>query len=154
VSSSLEHIKALMCEVPQFDQLDNDELDILGRNVSYRRVPQGMVLCREGTVGDALFYVVDGKIEIKKESMDGRQTVLAQFNKGSTVGEMSLIEESARSATAVAMEDVELLILTRDHFEKIIEQYPYIGLKILRNIAKSLSNRLRHTSGRFADVFK
>jgi len=148
------HIKALMCEVPQFDMLTPEELDTLSRHVISRHVPSGMVLCKEGAMGDSLFYITEGKIEIRKESFDGRQTILAQFHKGSTVGEMSLIEESPRSATATAIEDIELLILSRESFEKLLAESPQIGVKILRNIAKSLSNRLRHTSGRFADVFK
>lgn len=149
-----DEIKAMMCDVPQFDQLTNDELDALSHHVLYRRVPPGMVLCKEGSVGDSLFYVIEGRIEIKKETMDGRQTVLAQFNKGSTVGEMSLVEESPRSATAIALDEAEILILSRDNFERILKESPQVGVKILRNIAKSLSTRLRHTSGRFADVFK
>jgi len=154
MSDLYEHIKALMLEVPQFDMLSNEELDTLSHHVFHRRVPKGMVLCREGAVGDSLFYIVEGRIEIKKESFDGRQTVLAHFGKGSTVGEMSLVEESARSATATAIEDTELLILSRENFERMLADQPSIGVKVLRNIAKSLSTRLRHTSGRFADVFK
>ncbi len=154
MSAQYDYIKTLMCEVPQFDLLTPDELDILSRHIENKKVPKGMVLCKEGAVGDSLFYIIEGKIEIKKEATDGRQTVLAQFHKGSTVGEMSLVEESPRSATATALEDVELLILTREKFEKILSDEPPVGVKILRNIARSLSTRLRHTSGRFADLFK
>jgi CRP-like cAMP-binding protein len=67
---------------------------------------------------------------------------------------MSLVEDSPRSATATAIEDVEILILTRTGFETLLATHPQIGVKILRNVAKSLSKRLRFTSGRFADVFK
>lgn len=154
MDSSREHIKALMCEVPQFDQLNAAEIDILSQYIEKENASSGMVLCKEGSMGNSLFYIVKGKIEIKKEATDGRQTVMAQFNKGSTVGEMSLIEDTPRSATATALEDVELLVLTHVNFEKILEINPAIGIKILRNIAKSISTRLRHTSGRFADLFK
>ncbi len=149
-----EYIKGLMCEVPQFDQLTADELDALSNMVFCQRIPAGTVLTKEGTRGDSLFYIVNGRIEIKKESVDGRQTVLARFNKGASVGEMSLIEESPRSATAVALDDVEILILTRQSFDTLLERNPQVGIKILKNIAKSLSTRLRYTSGRFADVFR
>jgi CRP-like cAMP-binding protein len=149
-----DYIKGLMCEVPQFDQLSADELDILSNHVFCQRIPSGTVLTKEGTRGDSLFYIVNGRIEIKKESVDGRQTVLARFNKGASVGEMSLIEESPRSATAIALDDVEILILTRQNFEHILDNTPQVGIKILKNIAKSLSTRLRYTSGRFADVFR
>ncbi len=154
MSIDYEYIKTVMCEVPQFDQLTPEELNTLSKHVTHRNVPAGTVLCKEGSLGDSLYYVVEGKIEIRKESVDGRQTVLARFNKGGSVGEMSLVENSPRSATATAVEDVELLILRRDSFEKILESAPHIGIKILKNISLSLSTRLRHTSGRFADIFK
>lgn len=149
-----EYIKTLMCEVPEFDHLDGDEIDLLSRHIFHRHVTTGTVLCKEGSVGDSLYYLINGRIEIKKESVDGRQAVLARFGKGSSVGEMSLVEDSPRSATATAIEDVEILILTRAGFETLLATHPQIGVKILRNIAKSLSKRLRFTSGRFADVFR
>jgi len=154
MSGQDEYIKTLMCEVPQFDQLTTEELDVLAKHVFRQKAAKGTVLCKEGNQGDSLFFIISGIIEIKKESIDGRQTVLARFNKGASVGEMSLIENSPRSATAVVIEDSELLILTTDNFERLVDSSPQVGIKILRNIAKSLSVRLRHTSGRFADVFK
>lgn len=154
MSEQEEYIKTLMCEVPQFDQLTSEELDILCKHVYYQQAAVGTILCKEGNQGDSLFYIVDGVIEIRKESIDGRQTVLARFNKGASVGEMSLIENSPRSATATVIKDAELLILTTDNFERLLKSSPQVGIKILRNIAKSLSMRLRHTSGRFADIFK
>ncbi|MBF0291254.1 MAG: cyclic nucleotide-binding domain-containing protein [Nitrospinae bacterium] len=149
-----EYIKTLMCEVPEFDQLDSDEIDMLSRHIFHRQVSAGTTLCKEGSAGDSLFYIINGRIEIKKESVDGRQAILARFGKGSSVGEMSLVEDSPRSATATAIEDVEILILTRSGFETLLTTHPQIGVKVLRNVAKSLSKRLRFTSGRFADVFR
>lgn len=146
--------KKLLSEVPQFDHLTEEELDILSKSVYHRVVPEGSVLAKEGSPGDSLYYIIKGKIEIYKEALDGRQTILARFNQGASVGEMSLIEDAPRSATATAIEESEFLILTKDNFERLVEAHPAIGIKVVKNIAKSLSTRLRYTSGRFADVFK
>lgn len=148
-------LKTLMCEIPQFDKLDGDEFDIMATHVKYLKIPAGTTLVEEGDVGDALFYIIEGKIEIKKEAMSGRQAVLAHFSKGASVGEMALIEEdSIRSATATAIEDSEVLILTREKFNELKEKFPEMAIKILQNIAASIGARLRHTSGRFADIFQ
>lgn len=148
-------IKALMCEVPHFDTLENEELEVMAEHVKFVMVEKNAQVIKEGSVGDSLFYVVAGLIEIKKEALDGRQTVLAKFSKGSTLGEMAIVEKSvARSATATALEVSELLILTRESFDELSETHPRIALKIAKNIAGMLSQRLRHTSGRFADVFQ
>ena len=122
--------------------------------VTYRKVAAGTILTREGNRGDSLFYIIAGRIEIQKESVDGKHTVMARFNKGASVGEMSLVEDSPRSATAIALDDVELLIITKKDFDALIEDHPLIGLTIVRNIARALSTRLRYTSGRFADMIR
>lgn len=147
-------LKALMCEIPQFDRLSTDEIDSLSRYVEYVEMSAGSTMIREGTPGDSLFYIVDGLVEIKKESEDGQQVVVAHFKNGSSLGEIGLIEEkSKRSATAVVMQDSQFLTLSRESFLKIIDTEPKLAIKILLNITLSLASRLRYTSGRFADVF-
>lgn len=148
-------LKVLMCEIPQFDKLDSEELDIMATHVQYRKIPKGTILVEEGAFGNALFYIINGKIEIRKEALSGHQAVLAQFSKGASVGEMALIEErSQRSATATAIEDSEVLILKREKFNELKENYPKMALKIMQNIASAIGSRLRYTSGRFADIFQ
>ncbi|GMT42733.1 MAG: hypothetical protein IEMM0002_1144 [bacterium] len=148
-------IKTLMCEVPHFDMLDKNELEIMADHIDYMKVDKGNTLVKEGSVGDSLFYVIRGLIEIQKEALDGRQTVLARFSKGATVGEMAIVEKAVtRSATATSLERSELLVLTRKSFDELAKSHPTVALKIVQNIAGMLSQRLRYTSGRFADVFQ
>jgi CRP/FNR family cyclic AMP-dependent transcriptional regulator len=63
-----------------------------------------------------------------------------------------LESEGRRSATATALEDCELLSLSRKDFDEMITGYPRIGVAILRGVGKMLAERLRNTSGRFADL--
>ncbi|MBI3813595.1 MAG: cyclic nucleotide-binding domain-containing protein [Nitrospinae bacterium] len=121
--------------------------------MNYQKADKGTALFKEGSIGKTLYLIVNGKVEIKKESLSGNQTVLAQYGKGASIGEMSLIDEAPRSATATVIEDTELLMLNKDKFDEILERYPEIGIKILKNVTKQISMRLRHTSGRFADIF-
>ncbi len=144
-----------MCEVPQFDKLDSGEIEIMANHVEYRKMPAGATLLEEGSPGDSLYYVVGGLIEIRKEAMDGTQTILSQFTKGAAIGEMGLIEkDSKRSATAKVIKEAEFLVLSRKNFNDIIERHPKVAIKVLLSIASTIASRLRHTSGRFADIFK
>ncbi len=87
--------------------------------------------------------------------MDGTQTILSQFTKGAAIGEMGLIDmNSKRSATAKVIKESEFLVFLRKNFNDIIEKYPKVAIKILLSIAYTIASRLRHTSGRFADIFK
>lgn len=148
------YIKSLMTEVPQFDRLSPEELDIVADYVDTLEAPAGAVLTKEGDSGDSLFYIITGRIQVSKDSNDDTQTVLARFNRGAAIGEMSLIDDTPRSATAIALDDVELLMLPRSGFDELVAKHPPIAIKILKNIAHSLSTRLRYTSGRFTDMFR
>ncbi len=153
MAKNIELIKTLIDDIPQLGYLNKEELDILSLHMNYQKADKGTALFKEGSIGKTLYLIVSGKVEIKKESLSGNQTVLAQYGKGASIGEMSLIDEAPRSATATVVEDTELLMLNKDKFDEILDKYPDIGIKILKNVTKQISMRLRHTSGRFADVF-
>jgi len=65
---------------------------------------------------------------------------------------MSLVDDYPRSATVVAIEPSELLILTKKNMDNIAKERPGIGLKIYKGLAKMLSLRLRDATGRFAEL--
>lgn len=149
----IEQKKALMLEIPIFDLLKGDEYDVVAERIDYAKIKKGDLLIKEGQGGNTLYYLVNGTVEIRKESLDGKQALLSQFSRGSIVGEQALLEiEARRSATAVAIEDCELLSLTRHNFEEMVASSPRIGVAILKGVGKILSERLRTTSGRFADL--
>lgn len=148
-----EEIIALMCEIPQLDKLNIDEMQVVAGLMEYKKVEENTMLVKEGGMGDSLFYIVEGQIEIKKENLESQQAILARFGKGAAVGEMALVEDhSIRSATATTLKETELLVLSRESFDTIVDNYPKIAIKVLKNIATMLSARLRYTSGRFADI--
>ncbi len=145
-------IKTMMCEIPMFDLLKPDELTLMASFLEYRRVPPKTVLMKEGTPGDSVIFIVAGKVDIRKEAMDGSIQVISTLGKGTTVGEMSLVQDNPlRAADAVSSEEAEVLYLTRGNFEKVIQKNPPAAIRILRNIASTLSQRLSHLSGRYAD---
>ena len=79
---------------------------------------------------------------------------IASLAKGAVFGEMSLIDGSPRSASIIANEDAILLVLTKDKFFYLMDHAPRLGLKLVLKIAKSLSLRLRQTSGVLIDYLE
>jgi len=145
----IEHI---LSEIPFFEEFSSDELDFFSNNLSLRSFPAQTVLFRKGDIGDYLFFIVEGKIEVRIDSAESKTIIIATFERGSCLGEMSLVDDYPRSATIVVIEASELLLLTRNRFESICKENPPVGIKFLRGIAKNLSFRLRKTTGRFADL--
>lgn len=97
---------------------------------------------RTGEKDRTLFIVLDGEIEIITEKLD---RTIAILGKGETVGEMALIEDLPRSASVRCRRDSRLALIKAKDFESLIIRDPELGLIVYRNMAKSLSKRLRST---------
>lgn len=147
-----DRIKYILSEIPFFEEFSSDDLDFFSNNLSLRSFPAETVLFRKGDIGDYLFFIVEGSVEVLIETHRNNPLIIATFDRGSCVGEMSIVDEYSRSATIVVKEPSELLLLTRNRFESICKENPPVGIKFLKGIAKNLSTRLRKTTGRFADV--
>jgi CRP/FNR family transcriptional regulator, cyclic AMP receptor protein len=94
------------------------------------------VIFREGDTADALYMIESGRVEIQA----GRR-VLTILGPGEFFGEMSLIDPSPRSATAVAATDVRLVPVSEKEFLKIVGETPSLALDLLRLFARRLRAR-------------
>ena len=144
-------IRHILREIPFFEDFSSDELDFFSRNVSLRYFPAQTVLFREGDIADYLFFIVEGMVDVRLESAHSKR-IIATFDRGCCVGEMSMVDDYPRSATIVVTKPSELLLLTRNRFVSICQKNPPVGVKFLHGLAKNLSMRLRKTTGRFADL--
>ncbi|MBW1676599.1 MAG: cyclic nucleotide-binding domain-containing protein [Deltaproteobacteria bacterium] len=152
MENTFSRIKHILGEIPFFEDFSSDELDFFSRNVSLRYFPAQTVLFREGDIADYLFFVVEGMVDVRVEPTDSKQIIIATFDRGCCVGEMSIVDDYPRSATIVVTKPSELLLVTRNRFESICQENPPVGIKFLHGLARNLSMRLRKTTGRFADL--
>jgi NTE family protein len=112
-------------------------------------LPGGMLLKRDGENDRALFLVVTGSLGVFVDDEKGGKRLVAHIPAGETVGEMSLISgEDAHSAQLVALRDTELLRISPDGFESLIQRYP----RVMMNLMRVLVKRLQETTQRPADV--
>jgi CRP-like cAMP-binding protein len=150
--TGIVRIKHILREIPFFEEFGDDDLDYFARQVSLRSFPKKTVLFREGDVGDYLFFVIEGSVDVRLETSDSNRKVIASYGWGSCVGEMSLVDDYPRSATIWVTKPSELLIMTKTRFEDICANNPHIGLKFMRGLARNLSIRLRGMTGKFSDL--
>ena len=147
------YIKERLSDVALFQVFSSEELDQILPYFELRPFAESTTLFEQGDRGDSLLVVIEGTVDIRKESVSGKQTVMAKFGRGSIVGEMAIIDQFPRSATARVTANSKVLILTREGFEVILQEKPPLGIKFLREITRILAQRLRRASGRFSDIF-
>ncbi len=141
-------------DVKIFHLLSDDELDQIVPYFQVLCCPAGTTLFNEGDPGDYVGFITSGKLEIKKQTeFKGRQIILAILSKGSFVGELAMIDHLPRSATVVALENSDLVVLKRGSLDAIMEKHPFIGIKLLKGLNRILSIRLRKAVDRLAVIF-
>lgn len=141
----------LLISIPMFDSLKPEELRLATQYMNLTDAASGEVLFKEGDKGSYVCFVVDGALEVIKGADTGHQVVIATLGKNRSIGEMAVIDDFPRSATVRAQKPTTLLILTREGFESILDDHPRTGVKILKGLARLLSQNLRKTSSRLAD---
>ena len=110
---------------------------LTGNDIETRRVRAGGVIFREGEDADELFVIKSGYVRIQIGNR-----VVAELTADTIFGEMALIDDEPRSATALAITDVELVPVSEKQFLFLVSQTPYFALKVMRVLAQ----RLRVTS--------
>ena len=124
--------------VPLFEGLSRRELVQLERVCEDLEVEQGTVLCKEGDVGREFFVLVDGKVQVIRK---GRRVVT--LTGGDFLGEIALLTELPRTATATAETPVRLFVLTSREFHAVLDQNPKVERKVLRALARRLAETSR-----------
>lgn len=146
-----EKTRNLILTLPLFDAFKSDELDILARHMNFAEILRGDHLFVEGDKGDFMCFVVRGLLDVLKKTSAGDYRVVARLGKGNTIGEMSIIDKSPRSATVVARQASVVIILTKKGFDILTEHYPIVGVTLLKKIMRLLSLNMRLTTSKLAD---
>jgi CRP/FNR family cyclic AMP-dependent transcriptional regulator len=113
---------------------------LTGNNIDAQSFKAGSVIFQEGDEARELFVIKSGQVRIRI----GNRTV-TELEADSIFGELALIDNEPRSATAVAVTDVELVAVSEKQFLFLVSQTPYFALKVMRVLAQ----RLRVTNKTF-----
>lgn len=146
-----EKTRDLILTLPLFDAFKTDELEILARHMSFAEILRGEHLFVEGDKGDFMCFVVRGLLDVLKTATMGDYRVIARLGKGNTIGEMSIIDQSPRSATVIARHPSVVIILTKREFDILTEYYPAVGVTLLKKIMRLLSLNMRLTTSKLAE---
>jgi serine/threonine protein phosphatase PrpC len=140
---------AILAPMPLFAHCNERELRAVAQSTRPRTFNKGHVIFEQGHPGTELYLVIEGQVGIVK---NGR--TIATLGPGSNFGEMAMLDEPSRSASAVAADDCELMVIPREAFFAMLKGNPMLAVKILWNMLLRLSANLRATSARLAELEK
>jgi CRP-like cAMP-binding protein len=121
---------------------DKNTLQALAKGLgetSTTRFNSGQIIFRQGAAGAMMYVVMKGKVKV---SIEG--ALVDRVGEGGVVGEMALVDQGARAATATAETDAELIALNRNVFLNLVKSNPEFGASLLSAVAE----RVRYTAAR------
>ena len=136
IPTVLKRIKALK-------GLSEEDCQSILENTSLETVASGETLFNEGDEGNALYIIRKGSVRIIK-SKDGQEQEIAVLKEKQFFGEMALIANQNRNATAVTLEECELYVLTPKAFNVLIEKNPDMASRISEEFMRRLNENIRN----------
>lgn len=141
-----ESIIAILRRVPLFKGMRKSELLEFEKLIHRRHYKANETIFWEGEPGVGMYIVQDGLVAICKGSAEHGREELARLSRGEFFGELALLDESPRSATAIALEDSKILGLFRPDLMGLIDRKPRLGNRFLFQLASLIGERLKHTN--------
>ena len=139
----------LLKNVPFFELLRTDQLRYLAAALEPIAWPGREVIFERGEAGDAMYIILSGKVGISLSESPPFDSFIAELGPGEFFGDMAILDDQPRSASAVAMEGTEGYSLSKDKTRGLLLAYPELGTGMLR----ALSRRLR-TNSQLLDKYR
>lgn len=146
-----DEIIDMLMDCGMFNSFVSEDLQSAARYFSTNDFKQGTVIFKEGEAGIFMCIVVNGKVSVMKNNSEGKPVELATMIRGRALGEMAVLDGERRSATCIAATECTLLILPKSALEKMLQEEPKVGAKVIAALAVSLSKRLRMAAGKLVD---
>ncbi|MFQ6113740.1 MAG: cyclic nucleotide-binding domain-containing protein [bacterium] len=141
-----ETVIAILKRVPLFKGMRKSDLSEFEKLIHRRYFKAKETIFWEGEPGVGMYIVEDGIVAIYKNSEQQSREELARLSRGEFFGELALLDESPRSATAIALEDSRILGLFRPDLMGLIERKPRLGSQFFFHLACLVGERLKHTN--------
>ena len=133
-------------EIELFRGRKEETMRALEARMEKRLVKAGERIFASGETGDELFLIRRGAVRIMLPLNDRLHIHLSTFGRGNFFGEMAFLDGAARSANAIAHNDVELFVLSRMNFDQLANEHKMVALNLLEAIASALAARLRYAN--------
>ena len=128
-------------QLPIFTGLDPETAAFVLRHLHRSHLSAGQIIFEQGSSGDDLYVIESGQVQVIRRLESGIEDVLATLNAGEIFGEMALLEQQPRSALVIASTETQLLSLSRQTFDSLIEESPAIAVHLLRRVSARLRER-------------
>lgn len=145
-------LERFLKKIVLFGEMSDDELKMIADKAKIRNYYVDSHLFEQNTERKNLFIVYSGKVELYKQSVYGERISIAHFTSYDFLGEGSLMDSYPHSTSARAVTDSIVVLFSRDDFQELMKDNPLLSAKILSQITRVISRRMRQTSNQVVNA--
>ena len=137
VTLSINKIDILK-KVPIFSGISSKDMEKIVAVTHQKKYRKDNMILIEEEAGQTMFILMSGQVKVSRISEDGREVILAVMGEGDFFGELSLLDGQSRSANVTVIKDSEMLLINRDDFLNLLNEFPQIAIQLLRELASRM----------------
>ena len=135
----------LWTEIPLFEELNRREQQEVNAVLQHKDYKKGELVFQQGNPGTGLFVVMMGSVDVQQDD-DGTILHLVSAKPGEFIGELALLDDFPRTASAIAVDETSVVALYRTDLLALSEGHPRLGVKILMQLSQIVAERLRRAN--------
>ncbi len=139
-----DELEEVLLTMLPFKSLQAKHLKMLLKLIHNRQYTANEYIFYQNDPGIGLYIIINGEILITQETEDGERFDLATLGRGDFFGELALLDEEQRSASAIAMKDSQIAVIFKPDLDEFVETHSKEGVKILHGISQIIATRLRN----------
>lgn len=149
-----EDLESVLSAMPPFKELKKKYIKQL-INIVHNRVYQpNEYIFMQGDPGIGLFIIREGEIIVTNTDNEGNKHELAAFSRGDFFGELAMLDDAVRSASAIAHKESNVAVIFKPDLDEFMNRNPKQGNKILLGISKIITTRLRIVNEEYFDLYR
>jgi CRP-like cAMP-binding protein len=137
ITSPINKIDILK-KVPIFSGIGSKDMEKIVAVTHQKKYRKDNMILIEEEAGQTMFILMSGQVKVSRISEDGREVILAVMGEGDFFGELSLLDGQSRSANVTVIKDAEMLLINRDDFLNLLNEFPQIAIQLLRELASRM----------------
>ena len=128
-----------LADVDLFRDLTERDVADLDHVTTITSMPRGRVFYQPDDISEVLFLIRQGRVQLYRISPEGKKLVIATLGSGAVFGEMALLGQQMHNTFAEALEDCQIVVMSRTDLERLIHAKPIVGLRMLEITGRRLS---------------
>ena len=145
-------LEEVLLSMPPFKNLSNKSIRLLMKVLHNRIYAASEYVFFQGDPGIGLYLIIRGEILITEE-MNGERFDLSLLTRGDFFGELALLDDEKRSASAIALKDSQLAVIFKPDLDEFVETHSKDGIQILRGISQIVATRLRNLNQDYFNLY-